>query len=237
MTEIYLLGVGHATPIFIELAEDCGYTVKGLYHYNDERTGEIDHGYPILGSFEDMFKDGVKGKCYCLTMGNMSIKEQVSKRILCKGGNVPTLIHHTVAISRFAKISDCGVLIGRGCEIQPDVVIDEGCVLRTCCIVGHNTELHPYTFCGPASLIGAFSAVGPKAFIGQRSLIISGKVNHVGECAVVGAGAVVTKTVEPYMIVVGNPAVSLRKVNSGGANPKALFSDYAALSYKRKMVA
>lgn len=45
---IYLLGVGHATPLFIELAEACGYHVAGLYHYNEERTGETDHGFPIL---------------------------------------------------------------------------------------------------------------------------------------------------------------------------------------------
>ena len=54
MKEIYALGVGHGTPIFIELAEACGYKVGGLYHYNDARTGESDHGYIILGSFNDL---------------------------------------------------------------------------------------------------------------------------------------------------------------------------------------
>lgn len=28
--EISLLGVGHGTPIFMELAETCGYTIAGL---------------------------------------------------------------------------------------------------------------------------------------------------------------------------------------------------------------
>lgn len=44
---IYLLGVGHATPLFIELAAACGYHVAGLYHYNEERTGEKDHDCPF----------------------------------------------------------------------------------------------------------------------------------------------------------------------------------------------
>lgn len=44
---IYPLGVGHATPLFIEPAEACGYHVVGLYHYNEERTGETDHGRPF----------------------------------------------------------------------------------------------------------------------------------------------------------------------------------------------
>ena len=54
MKEIYALGVGHNTPVLLELAENCGYKIKGLYHYNDSRTGEFDHGLEILGSFDDM---------------------------------------------------------------------------------------------------------------------------------------------------------------------------------------
>ena len=50
--KIFILGVGHNTPVFINLAYDCGYDVVGLYHYNDERTGEIDHGVKIIGSFD-----------------------------------------------------------------------------------------------------------------------------------------------------------------------------------------
>ena len=45
--EIYVLGIGHNTPVYLYLVESCGYTIKGLYHYNDERVGELDHGYPI----------------------------------------------------------------------------------------------------------------------------------------------------------------------------------------------
>lgn len=216
MKEIYLLGVGHATPVFIELADACGYTVKGLYHYNDERTGEIDHGYPILGSFNDLYRRDLTGKMFVLTMGNMSIKESVSKRLLDKGATLPTLIHPFANISRFAEVSPCGVLIDKNCEVQPDVVIEDGCVLRTGVVVCHNTMLKPYTFCGPCSLVGAFIEVGQRAFIGQRALLISGKVKSVGEDATIGAGAVVTKPVKDNTIMIGNPARELTKVKSGG---------------------
>lgn len=35
--DIYILGVGHNTGVYIDLAQSCGYNVKGLYHYNNER--------------------------------------------------------------------------------------------------------------------------------------------------------------------------------------------------------
>lgn len=44
--EIFILGVGNNTPVYIDLVEACGYTVGGLYHYNIERTGETGWGIP-----------------------------------------------------------------------------------------------------------------------------------------------------------------------------------------------
>lgn len=208
---IYLLGVGHGTPLFIELAEVCGYHVAGLYHYNDDRTGLTDHGYKILGSFNDLFSNDLHGKNFCLTMGDMSIKQSVSQKILSFGGVIPTLIHPHSVVSRFASVSSCGVLICSGCEIHNDAIIDEGCVLWPHAMVDHDSHLGLYTFMGPKSYVGAYTNVDEKAFIGQCSVLISGKAKHIGKEALVGAGSVVTKPVLAKTIVAGNPAIILEQ--------------------------
>ncbi len=51
--------------------------------------------------------------------------------------------------------------------------------------------------------------IGNDVFIGANTIII-GSVN-IGDGAIVGAGSVVTKDVEPYAIVAGNPAKTIRK--------------------------
>lgn len=173
--EIYLLGVGHSTPFFAELAEACGYTVAGLYHYNDDRTGQTDHGFPIIGSFNDLYSSDIKGNNYILTMGNMAIKREVSNKIMHMGGVIPTLIHPNAVISRFAKVSNCGVLVCSSCEIHSDAIIGEGCVLWPKVVIEHNTNLHDYVFCGPKAYVGAYIEVFDQAFIGQCSVCISGK--------------------------------------------------------------
>jgi acetyltransferase-like isoleucine patch superfamily enzyme len=48
------------------------------------------------------------------------------------------------------------------------------------------------------------------AFVGIGAILLPGVV--VGECAVVAAGSVVTKPVEPYTIVAGSPARLLRSL-------------------------
>ena len=81
--EIYALGIGRNTPVFIDLAEACGYTIAGLYHYNDDRTGEYDHGLKILGSFKDLYqKDTLAGMNFLLTMGDNQIRSDVFYKII-----------------------------------------------------------------------------------------------------------------------------------------------------------
>ena len=206
MEKIYILGVGHATPIFIELAEACGYEVVGLYHYNNSKFGSTDHGYRILGSFDDLYHSSVQGKNFVLSMGNMRIKQEVSFRLLSLGAIIPTLVHPSAIISRFSSINECGVLIGSQCEVHSDSIIGEGCVLWPRSTVEHDCHIHNYVFIGPNAYVGAYTEIKDNAFIGQCSILISDKAKLIEESALVGAGALVTKPVLANSVVVGHPA-------------------------------
>ncbi len=61
---------------------------------------------------------------------------------------------------------------------------------------------------------GAATSIGDYAWLPTKIIILPGA--HVGEGAVVGAGSVVTRPVEPYTIVAGNPA---RKVGDRVRQP------------------
>ena len=53
--EIYVLGIGRNSITMIDLAEDCGYRIAGLLHYNHDCIGEHYFDYRIDGCFEDIF--------------------------------------------------------------------------------------------------------------------------------------------------------------------------------------
>ena len=210
MKEIYALGVGHNTPVLLELAEHCGYRVAGLYHYNDTRTGEIDHGFEILGSFDDLFsKESLDGMSFLLTMGDNDIRTKLSERIITKGGNVPTLVHPMTVISRFANVSPVGVYILPFTFVQADSCIGKNTILLSHVNISHNTIIGNSCFIAGGATIGAYTTMEDYVFIGQGALSISGKVEKIGKYAYVGARSLITKSIPSRTLVIGSPGKNI----------------------------
>jgi UDP-2-acetamido-3-amino-2,3-dideoxy-glucuronate N-acetyltransferase len=118
-----------------------------------------------------------------------------------------------------------GSEIGENCNIGQNVVVSTGVKLGRNVKVQNNISLYTGVICeddvflGPSmvftNVINPRSAIIRKdqylstivergATIGANSTIVCG--NKIGKFSFIGAGAVVTKDVKPYALVVGNPA-------------------------------
>jgi UDP-perosamine 4-acetyltransferase len=209
--DIYILGVGHNTPVYIELVEAIGYRIAGLYHFDDTRTGEIDHGYKILGSFDCLLNSEIKGMSFALSMGDNNIRSTLYKRIVSNGGYVPTLIHPRAQISRFANIEN-GVVCHMSVIVDPDVTIGSNSVLSCGSSVSHSSSVGSNCFLAANSLVGAYVSIEDNVFIGLSATITSGKVAKIGSNAIIGAGACVIDSVPENTIVAGIPARVIKKI-------------------------
>jgi UDP-2-acetamido-3-amino-2,3-dideoxy-glucuronate N-acetyltransferase len=129
-----------------------------------------------------------------------------------------------VKIWHFSHIMQ-GCKIGEGCNIGQNVVVSPKVVLGKNVRVQNNVSIYEGVICeddvflGPSmvftNVINPRSAVSRKheylptyvrrgATIGANATIVCG--NEIGEYAFIGAGAVITKPIAPYALVVGNPA-------------------------------
>ena len=118
-----------------------------------------------------------------------------------------------------------GCIIGENCNIGQNVVVSPDVVLGKNVKVQNNVSVYTGVTCdddvflGPSmvftNVINPRSAVNRKneyaqthvgkgATIGANATIICG--HNIGKYAFIGAGAVVTKTVPDYALVIGNPA-------------------------------
>ena len=209
--DLYALGIGHNSPVFIDLALACGYSIAGLYHYNDSRTGEIDHGYQILGSFDDLFAKGaLEGMSFLLPMGDNRIRTELSDKIIAMGGKVPTLIHPTAVISAFATISEVGVYISPFTYVQADSSIGNNTVLLSHVNISHTTHIGNSCFIAGGATIGAYTDMEDFVFVGQGALSISAKAKRIGHHAFIGARSLLTRDVPPCVVMAGSPARILR---------------------------
>jgi acetyltransferase-like isoleucine patch superfamily enzyme len=101
---------------------------------------------------------------------------------------------------------DKDVTIGSRCKIQNSVSIYSGVTIADDVFIGPNVaftnDKHPRAFNNSWQIVKTVIASG--ASIGANATIVCGI--KIGEYAMVGAGSVVTKDVEPYSLVMGNPA-------------------------------
>jgi len=208
---IYILGIGHWTDVIIELAEDCGYNILGLFHYNNERTGELVQNIPVIGSTDDLFNSSlVKDNNFMVGIGNSKIRSLLAERIRLKRGITPTLIHPSAYVSRNTEIKK-GVFITEHAKVQSGVIIREDSVISIGAMACHNSKIGKGCFLSAGSILGAYTDMRNYAFLGMGAITISDKVKYIGENVLIGAGAVVTKSVEDNLVLAGNPARVISK--------------------------
>lgn len=145
----------------------------------------------------------------------------------CQIGNGTKIWH-------FSHImSNC--MIGESCNLGQNVVVSPEVILGRNVKVQNNVSIYTGVICeddvflGPSmvftNVINPRSAINRKneylktivkkgATIGANATIVCG--NNIGEFAFIGAGAVVTKEVMAYALVVGNPSKQIGWVSEYG---------------------
>ena len=114
--------------------------------------------------------------------------------------------------------------VGKRCKISSHTFICEGVTIEDEVFIGHNVTFVNDTFPRATTTSGSLQTeadwkvettlVKQGASIGSGATILANVV--IGEHALIGAGAVVTKDVPAYAVVAGNPGRVVRYVESGG---------------------
>ncbi len=145
----------------------------------------------------------------------------------CSIGEGSKIWHFSHIMSNSTLGNNCNV--GQNVVISPDVVLGNNVKVQNNVSIYTGVICEDNVFLGPSmvftNVINPRSAVNRKAeyartivregaSIGANATIVCG--NNIGKFAFIGAGAVVTKEIADYALVVGNPAKQLGWVSEYG---------------------
>lgn len=202
--EIFLIGVGNLTEVIIELAQDCGFIVKGLYHYDSSRDGELVLDIPILSSFDSLInKQNIENINFAVTVGENIKRNEIATIIRTKKGKTPNLIHPSSYISNSAKIGT-GTFIHAFSYIWTKAIIGDDCSLSPNSLVSHHSQINDACYITSFSIIGSYNKIGIGTFVGLNSVTLPNIT--IGNYSFIGAKSNVTKNFPKNSILLGNPA-------------------------------
>jgi sugar O-acyltransferase (sialic acid O-acetyltransferase NeuD family) len=208
---IAIYGAGGFAREVAWLAEECGYTVVCFIDDDPAKTDKTLNDCPVL-AVEDA-AERFPTAAVAAGIGDPSSRESVTNRARSHGFGLATLVHPRVEKSRWITIGT-GVVICAGNILTTNIVVGDHVQINLDCTVGHDVALGEYATLAPGVHLSGCVRVGRRVYIGTGAVIINGNAQEpltIGDDAIVGAAACVTRSVSPGATVVGVPAKAMSR--------------------------
>lgn len=212
MKDIAIFGVGGFGREVLALIKNINevtptWNIVGFFDDGYEK-GIMVNGYPNLGKAEDLneWKTPIS---LTVSIGNPIIKKRVLDKINNPLVDYPTLIHPLAWIGdkEFVEIGK-GCIICAGTLITTNIKIEDFVILNLRCTVGHDSVIKKYSAFMPSVNISGEVTIGEGVYVGTGAKIINQL--EIGDYAIIGAGAVVAKSIPPRCTAVGVPAKPIK---------------------------
>lgn len=199
-------------PLARSILAERGISIDRLFFLDDdESTPETVNGVRVL-RFRDFLSMPAHGRYAAIAIAHSRVRQALHQRCVEHG-----VAPWSIAASNVVVMDDTS--IGEGAILSPFVTITSN--VR----IGRQFHANLYSYVEHDCTIGDFVTFAPGAscngniqirdhvYVGSNAVIKQGTPDSpliIGEGAVIGMGAVVTKSVPPGVTVVGNPARPLK---------------------------
>ena len=213
--ELIIWGASGHAKVLLECLRSAGKEVVAFVDANSEIASPAP-GKPVLHGKAGLEKwlasrSPKDALGFLVAIGGDKGRDRIEIQDYLEGlGLMPvTAIHQTAFVAENCRIGSASHVLAHA-AVCVETVLGRNCIINTGASVDHECNLGDGTHVAPGARLAGCVTVGRFAMIGTGAVVLPRKT--VGEGAVVGAGAVVVKDVDPYTVVVGNPARLLRAV-------------------------
>jgi sugar O-acyltransferase (sialic acid O-acetyltransferase NeuD family) len=215
MKSILIYGAGGFAREVAWLIETCNeladrYTIVGFIDDNEKKWGKDLNGIKVIGL--DQAHDLFPAAFIVSGVGSPQVREKTMTKAFGKGFKPESIIHPRVEMSKWIEVG-AGSVICAGNILTTNIILGEQVQINLDCTIGHDAVLEDFATLAPGVHISGNVHLKKSAYVGTGAVIINGSEDEpliIGEGAVVGAGACVTKSVDAGQTVVGIPAKPLK---------------------------
>ena len=182
------------------------FELVGFFEDNMKKGDDV-NGLPVLGSVSSI-KDINHELCLVLGIVEPKIKEKIIKNITNKNITFPNIIHPSVLISTDDTSLGKGNVICACNFISCNVELKNFISINLKCTVGHDTIINDFCSLMPSVDVSGEVVIEKTVYVGTGGKIINQLT--IGENSIIGAGAVVVKTLPKNCTAVGIPAKQIK---------------------------
>lgn len=171
---------------------------------DDNVTGEF-CGLPILGGMDRIPEFVAQGYAFVNTVSGSTIgRFNVARRVVDAGGFLADFVHPSARSFEWGEGIYCQDEVG----VQANVDVGDNVAIHARAFLSHDVRVGNSCFVGAGVLAGRVT-MEDGSYLGINATVLPDLT--IGRWSIIGAGAVVTKSVPPYSVVVGSPARVIRE--------------------------
>ncbi|KMQ65557.1 acetyltransferase [Chryseobacterium angstadtii] len=200
-------GFGREVKMLIDHINQKERQFELIGFYDDKHYDHPINGIPYLGKIEKI-NDVEESLCIAVAIGDPKTKKKIIQSIINSNIEFPNLVHPSVIIGQDNVKFGKGNIICAGVIITIDIEIEDFVILNLSCTVGHDTRIKKYSSFMPTVNISGEVVINEAVYVGTGAKIIN--LLEIGENTIVGAGAVVYKSLPANCTAVGIPAKPIK---------------------------
>jgi len=146
-------------------------------------------------------------------VGNSQLRQRLMAKAAALGLSFETIVHPRVEKSDWIELG-IGTVICAGNILTTNIRIGRHVQINLDCTIGHDVVMDDFVTLAPGVHVSGNVRFGKRVYVGTGAVILNGtsdKPIMIGDDAVIGAGACVTKSVPQEQTVVGVPAKPIQR--------------------------
>lgn len=200
--KIYIYGASGHGLVCADIARNMGYG-EVIFLDDDEKKAQI-------------FTPNLPKHDIFIAVGDNFTRQKLFKKVQNAGFKCVSLIHKSAIIAPSASVNSANVVIMPNVVVNARAKLGAGVILNSSCVIEHECIVGEFSHISVGAKCAGNVSVGARCFLGVNSCVLP----NLSLCdeVVLGAGAVMTKSIKQKGVFVGVPAKKFDKKGKNSAN-------------------